>query len=77
MTLNCSGLDNDSITERFFRAPGSRTKIFERFVFLRSINNIYLQELPQKQYIAVSKLIWKFPKQDMLKYHSKAIVNKK
>ena len=29
----------DSITERFFRTPGPRTKLFERF-FCRSINNI-------------------------------------
>ena len=29
----------DSITERFFRAPGSRTKYFER-IFCRSVNYI-------------------------------------
>ena len=38
-TLKGVQVFRDSITEKFFRAPGSRTKFFERFYFCGLTNN--------------------------------------
>ena len=48
MTLNCI-LVYESITERFFRTPGPRTKYLSAF-FFRSINNIIIELKVQKMY---------------------------
>ena len=56
MTLNCI-LVYDSITERFFRTPGPRTKYLSAFVF-RSINNMFKNVKLVVYLISASKTVF-------------------